>query len=274
MKANSLLLFIVIFLFQIGISNAADFNFIQKEKFIGKIDTSREQNYMDSEECLNYPTHYFITNDGENLLVVFLNKAPEKENISIEGFFQEVNNVCTKGGSTQLFMVSSFTKAKQELHQTNQTDTKVSDVGSELTVKQAQEALYIHNEARAEVGVQLLIWSVELSQIAQQWADHLAQNGCKMDHSEGSETGENLYWTSRGSESTPSDAVRAWYSEKKDFKNVPLKGNSWYETGHYSQMVWRNTTHVGMASAKCSKNETIVVASYSPPGNYMGEKAY
>ncbi|SMC66382.1 CAP family protein [Moheibacter sediminis] len=274
MKTDHLLLFIVIFLIQIEISKAADFHFIQKEKFTGKIDNSREQNYMDSEECLNYPTHYFITNEGENLLVVFLNKTPENGSISIEGFFQEINNVCTKGGSNQLFMVSNFTKAKQESNHTNQPNTKLSDIGSELTPKQAQEALDVHNEARAEVGVPLLTWSVELSQIAQQWADYLAQNGCNMKHSESSETGENLYWTSRGSESTPSDAVRAWYSEKKDFKNVPLKGNAWYETGHYSQMVWKSTTHVGMASAKCSKGETIVVANYSPPGNYMGDKAY
>lgn len=246
-------------------------NLILKEKFTGQIDKSRQQNYMDSEECLNFPTNYFITTEGRNLLVVFLNKTPQDGIITIEGFFQEVNNSCTKGGSNQVFMVSDYTTANQ--NQSNKNDA-VSQTGSDLTQKQAQAALDVHNEARSEVGVLPLTWSVELSQIAQQWAEHLAQNGCEMEHSDSSDTGENLYWTSRGTDSSAADAVRAWYSEKKDFRNVPLKGNNWYKTGHYSQIVWKTTTHVGMASARCSKGETIVVANYSPPGNYMGETAY
>lgn len=276
MKTKTLLLLIAIFFIQTGISNAEvsslDLVQTQKEKFTGKIDTNRQQDYMDSEQCLNYPTHYFITNDGENLLVVFLNKIPENGNITIEGFFQEVNNTCTKGGSNHLFMVSDFTISNQ-IHP-NENNTKVAQSGSNLTQQQAQKALDVHNEARAEVGVSLLSWSVELSQISQQWADYLAQNGCEMEHSENEGLGENLYWTSRGSDTSPVDAVRAWYSEIEDFRNEPITGSNLYQVGHYTQMVWRSTTHVGMASAGCSNGETIVVASYSPPGNYLGENAY
>lgn len=150
----------------------------------------------------------------------------------------------------------------------------LAQTGSQLTGKQAKEVLEFHNQARSEVGTADLEWSIELSQIAQKWANHLAKNGCEMEHSEGLETGENLYWTSHGTEITPVDAVRAWYSEKKDFKNRPISKINLHKIGHYSQMVWKTTTHVGMASAKCSKGETIVVANYSPPGNYLGQKAY
>lgn len=276
MKTIFLTLFITFLIFQTGTLKATisspELTEIQKEKFTGKIDTNRQQDYTHSEECLNYPIHYFTTNEGQHLLVVFLNAAPENGSITIEGFFQEVSNSCTQGNSSQLFMVSNFTKLNQV--GSHEINTKVSETGSNLSGNQAQAALDLHNQARAEVGVPLLAWSVELSQTAQQWAEHLAKNGCKMKHSESSDTGENLYWTSRGSETSASDAVRAWYSEKKDFKNVPLRGNNWHKTGHYSQMVWKNTKYVGMATAKCSKGETIVVANYNPPGNYMGETAY
>lgn len=153
-------------------------------------------------------------------------------------------------------------------------NVQAQELGSNLTQKQAQETLDLHNEARAEVGVPLLSWSVELSETAQKWADHLAQDDCKMYHSEGSETGENLYWTSRGIESTPSDAVRAWYSEKKDYRNQPISRSKLSKIGHYTQMVWKNTTHVGVAMSSCTKGQAIVVAAYGPPGNYIGEKAY
>lgn len=147
------------------------------------------------------------------------------------------------------------------------------ELGSKLTQQQAQEALNIHNEAREQVGVQELVWSAELAQFAQQWADHLAKNGCEMEHSGGA-TGENLYWTSHAVNSSPSDAVHAWYSEKKEFKNQPISMGKLHKTGHYSQMVWKSTTHVGIAMAKCSTGGAIVVANYNPPGNYLGERAY
>lgn len=146
--------------------------------------------------------------------------------------------------------------------------------GSYLTEEQLKDVLDFHNQARQEVGVEPLKWSDELSVTAMKWAVHLEESGCKLEHSTTTTTGENLYWTSHGSDSTPLDASKAWYSEIKDFKNIELSGTDWYGTGHYSQMVWKDTKEMGMAISRCKNGGVIVVAHYSPPGNYMGEKAY
>lgn len=150
----------------------------------------------------------------------------------------------------------------------------LAQTGSQLTEKQAKEVLDFHNQARLEVGVQDLKWSIELSQYAQKWADHLAKNGCEMEHREVSNYGENLYWTTNGNKITPLDASKAWYSEIHDYKNEPINRKKLHKVGHYTQMVWHDTQKVGMGIATCGNGEMIVVANYDPPGNYLGEKAY
>jgi pathogenesis-related protein 1 len=43
--------------------------------------------------------------------------------------------------------------------------------------------------------------------------------------------------------------------------------------GHYTQIVWRDTTSVGCAAQSCPQGE-IWVCDYSPPGNYVGQHPY
>lgn len=51
--------------------------------------------------------------------------------------------------------------------------------------------------------------------------------------------------------------------------------------GHFSQIVWKSTTHVGCATVMCnglgnvdsSSPLPFTVCNYSPPGNYDGEYA-
>ena len=141
-----------------------------------------------------------------------------------------------------------------------------------------REALEVHNKARADVGVGPLTWSDSLSRYAAAWARELAASGCRIRHRPrtgqwAQAYGENIFWSSGGSP-TLAEAARSWYSEIRDFKNQALEGNNWYKTGHYSQMVWRQTQQVGMASVACPNGSVIIVANYDPPGNYMGQKAY
>lgn len=150
--------------------------------------------------------------------------------------------------------------------------------GSKISQTAAQEALDHHNKVRADVGAPTLEWSAELSKFAQEWADHLASQGCKMEHRPRSgewtqKYGENIFWGS-ASRYTPLDASKSWYSEIKDYTYGPLTSSNWYQTGHYTQMVWKNTTHVGFGVAICSSGAIIIVANYNPPGNYMGQKPY
>ncbi|KAI8771250.1 Golgi-associated plant pathogenesis-related protein 1, partial [Biomphalaria glabrata] len=39
---------------------------------------------------------------------------------------------------------------------------------------------------------------------------------------------------------------------------------------HFTQVVWKGTTELGMGKAKSTEGNVIVVGSYRPPGNMKG----
>ena len=95
--------------------------------------------------------------------------------------------------------------------------------GSKMSRQDVQEFLAHHNQVRAEVGSPGLVWSKELAAYSQEWADHLAQNGCRMEHHKkpslkGEPVGENLFWGSSATYYHPVDASISWYSEKKIYR--------------------------------------------------------
>lgn len=150
--------------------------------------------------------------------------------------------------------------------------------GSKVVQQEAQAALDFHNKVRKDVNVPNLEWSRELSAYAQLWATKLANDGCKLEHRPSTGKwartyGENIYFgTTKGL--TASDASKAWYGEIKDFNNEKLTMSNLAKVAHYTQMVWRSTTKVGIGQATCASGATIIVANYSPMGNYMGQKPY
>lgn len=141
----------------------------------------------------------------------------------------------------------------------------------------AKTLLDRHNFYRSQVGVPALKWSDRLASNAQGWANNLAARGGKtLQHSSGSGEGENLWMGSAGYFSQQT-MVDGWGGEKKYYKpgvfpDVSTTGN-WSDVGHYTQLVWRNTTEVGCAIATAGGND-ILVCRYSPPGNYMRQKAF
>lgn len=139
-----------------------------------------------------------------------------------------------------------------------------------------KEVLAAHNKYRAELNIPPLVWSKKLAINAEKWALHLAQSNGRLYHSKGSGEGENL-WQGTSGYFSSSYKVDSWGNEKKYFKNgvfphVSTSGN-WSDVGHYTQMIWRDTTHVGCATVSV-KNYDILVCRYSPPGNYIGQKVY
>jgi len=159
-----------------------------------------------------------------------------------------------------------------------QSQTISTETGSKISVKDAKSALEFHNNAMKEVGANALQWSNELAAFAQKWADNLAAEGCKMQHRPktgkwSQQYGENIFWAS-STIFTVKDACISWYNEKKDFTGPIFTGHEEKVVGHYTQMVWRKTTKMGIGVAKCSNGGVIIVANYDPPGNYLGEKAY
>jgi len=150
-------------------------------------------------------------------------------------------------------------------------------IGSRLTEEEMRTIVTLHNKARADVGVGPLVWSKRLAVYAQSWADHLASTSCRMEHRPRSGKwkqvyGENLLIGTVGYHGV-ADALRAWEREKSLYHGEAINASNWYPSGHYTQMVWKGTSHIGCAKAECRGN-VIVVCNYDPPGNVLGQKPY
>lgn len=123
-----------------------------------------------------------------------------------------------------------------------------------------------HNRYRAKHCAAPLSWSPQLAASSQKWADTLKAKGCRFGHS-GSKSGENLAAGTTGA-LPPEEVVRMWYDEVKiyDFKKPGFS----METGHFTQVVWLDTTQVGCGMAQCKGND-IWVCQYERPGNWEGQ---
>ncbi|XP_010029887.3 pathogenesis-related protein PR-1 type [Eucalyptus grandis] len=126
-----------------------------------------------------------------------------------------------------------------------------------------------HNAARAEVGVSPITWNRTVAAYARKYAEE-RRGDCNLEHS-GGPYGENLakgYGVLSGR-----DSVKMWVGEEDDYdysSNSCVVG----ECRHYTQVVWRDSVHLGCARVKCDDGWWFVICSYDPPGNYEGERPY
>ncbi|KAH6560782.1 hypothetical protein BASA50_004969 [Batrachochytrium salamandrivorans] len=138
----------------------------------------------------------------------------------------------------------------------------------------ALECIERHNYFRSLAKLPPLVWSMTLAKASQKWANHLAATN-KFEHSHGKVGlyGENLYW-STSSEITCEAAMKAFYAERSLYHGEPITADNCRAVGHYTQIMWPSTTHVGCAVAfdKTRKKYTMVF-EYWPPGNVIGQCA-
>lgn len=124
-----------------------------------------------------------------------------------------------------------------------------------------------HNRYRKQHCAAPLSWSPQLAADAQKWADTLKAKGCMFGHS-GGKHGENLAAGTTGA-LPPEEVVRMWYDEVKIYDFKTPTGFS-METGHFTQVVWLDTTQVGCGMVQCKGND-IWVCQYEKPGNWEGQ---
>ncbi|XP_074657286.1 uncharacterized protein LOC141910492 [Tubulanus polymorphus] len=135
------------------------------------------------------------------------------------------------------------------------------------------EMLEGHNVIRKEIGLSYLKWDDKLKKASLRLAKK-----CEFKHSDTKgKYGENIALHSAMKDGTDAAAfaVSGWNDEEKyyDKKTGECKGGV---CQHYTQVVWKNTTKVGCAYKKCTKQAegTLVFCQYTPAGNCYGEKAY
>ena len=140
-----------------------------------------------------------------------------------------------------------------------------------------ERLLAAHNAERARAGTPPLRWDPALADEADVWARDLIRTGRFLHDPTLHGHGENL-WTGWGSRIfTPEQMVAEWAAEKRDyvpgvFPNVSRTGD-WTAIGHYTQLVWSGTTHVGCSIAS-GGNRSVLACRYSPPGNIDGRRAF
>jgi pathogenesis-related protein 1 len=138
-----------------------------------------------------------------------------------------------------------------------------------------------HNAARASAtptpdpALPPLAWSTSLAATAQAWAQ-----GCVFEHSDNS-LGENLALFSPReiTPQTAADVVALWDGERVDYTYDNNSCRAGAQCGHYTQLVWRDSTEVGCGVAECEDVPgfgagSLWVCNYNPPGNFVGQRPY
>jgi uncharacterized protein YkwD len=156
--------------------------------------------------------------------------------------------------------------------------SQVSNTTGGMSADWANSILAVHNSERAAVksfcacSVEPLAWDNDLAASAQTWAEHVSQTGV-LAHSG---PGENIagFFTDP---TEPTGGTSLWVAEKQNWHGGVLTNENWYQTGHYTQMVWSNTGWVGCGAAPPGAGGlpySILVCQYLPPGNYIGQAPY
>ncbi|KAI3385269.1 hypothetical protein SNEBB_007406 [Seison nebaliae] len=141
----------------------------------------------------------------------------------------------------------------------------------------AKEALDLHNILRAKHHAAPLKYSRELQTIAQSWLQTLVVLD-RMQHSynhraNGEALGENIVvlWSNYGSPLSGTNATLQWYNE---YPMHNYAGQYQQPTGHFTQLIWASTTHMGIAKAQGPSGKWFGVANYYPMGNIVDKENY
>lgn len=136
-----------------------------------------------------------------------------------------------------------------------------SSVPSEM-----KDLLRTHNIYRCMHNVPAMTWEPEIQKLAQAWADYLPRVGKLMhggmDQYPPGRLGQNLAYGANDAGS-----VKMWYDEIQ-YTNNGLVNSFGSKTGHYTQVVWKESTKLGCG--KISRMR-LVVCDYFPAGNMRGQ---
>ncbi|XP_071570684.1 venom allergen 3-like [Temnothorax nylanderi] len=134
----------------------------------------------------------------------------------------------------------------------------------------------------AAVFMPNLTWDKELEIIAQRWANQCSRGHDSCRNIERFSVGQNIASSSFPgiNKSTLEEMIQSWYNEVANFDRRYIStyyGHSG-EVGHYTQIVWADTTKIGCGRIKYKEPNGwtmhYLVCNYGPTGNVIGKKIY
>lgn len=146
----------------------------------------------------------------------------------------------------------------------------LSSTRSTVFTEFEKACLKAHNEYRAKHFVPPLKLNKRLCRFSEEWAKILASRGTPV-HRNNSPYGENIFcmWSSISNTVVKGwEPVEHWYSE--NVNHAYGKEPSTLKTGHFTQVIWRDSLALGVGMAKNRTGQIFVVANYDPPGNFIG----
>ena len=153
-------------------------------------------------------------------------------------------------------LLSEHNKCRRNAH-ADLSPLQWDDAAALFAQRQAEKCLFQHSSAasrRAERSGGL--------------GENLAMGGT----SAGAVEAESAEWQ----KVRVSAGFRHWCEEAAWYNSTTrvCRARSGHSCGHYTQVVWAATTHVGCAVALCPSQHWILVCNYAPPGNTQGKNPF
>ncbi|KAJ9457036.1 Pathogenesis-related leaf protein 4 [Diplonema papillatum] len=132
-----------------------------------------------------------------------------------------------------------------------------------------------HSKLRKKHGASPVYLDAELAGHAQLQAETCLKQKTIF-HGNNDGEGQNVWMMSYSPELHPSpekavaSALASWYAERDDYKAAMNVVSGVMSAGHFTQMVWKETTSIGLGVAQ-NDTMTFVVVNYSPQGNIVSE---
>lgn len=145
-------------------------------------------------------------------------------------------------------------------------------VNAELSDTDRAALLGQHNAWRAEYKMPPLVWDHQLAVIAQAWADELSASG-RFEHRPNGAFGENI-WSGTAGKFSMASVVDRWGDEREYYDMGSSTCTRGKVCGHFTQVVWWNSSRLGCGKATGTDGYDLVVCNYDPPGNFTNQSPF